>query len=359
METIALIAAVGILIGSFFLPSPPQPYLVGAYYYTWYGPGYWTRRGHLGPPLLGLYDAADPRVAEQHIRWAKKYGLDVLAWSFWGQGHYSERNFRRGFLRARNVGAIKFAVFYEVDALGGRPPWDFDRPQTREKFLSDMAYLARNYFSHRSYFRLGGRPVVLIYTSRTFTGDYVTAIQLARDRLRELGHDVYFIGDEIWWGEPNTRRISCFDAVTAYNLYYTGIVEDGATDTALLAEKIEPLYKAFAEKAAQRAAGGGTGKRVVFHPGIIPQYDDQKVRGRRNRPIPARTPDDFVRMCLMAKEFLPTKADPDQASVQPVVWITSFNEWHEGTAVEPTMPGQWPRFYSFRLLETIRAVFKR
>lgn len=268
-------------------------------------------------------------------------------------------------MRARNIGLIKFSIFYEVDALGGRPPWNFDEAKIKDKFISDMVYVAKTYFPHKSYFKLGGRPVLTIYTTRTFSGDYVGAIKAARAKIKELGYDVYLVGDEVWWGKVNTRRVACFDAVTGYNLYYKGMVEEGITDTAKLSEKLRPLYQNWQRQVAELAVMDHPGLTVSFQPGIIPQYNDSKVRGSRHLPLPARTAEDFVQMSQMAKEFLMAGKKninneiTEVKTVPPVVWITSFNEWHEGTSIEPTVPGDWPRYYGFKFMAVIKDIFKR
>jgi hypothetical protein len=62
---------------------------------------------------LGKYGTDDPAVAEQHIRWAKEGGIDALVVSWWGPDDLTARHIDRGFLKAKNLDEIRYAVIYE------------------------------------------------------------------------------------------------------------------------------------------------------------------------------------------------------------------------------------------------------
>ena len=107
-------------------PAPAiqqERYLVGAYYYTWYprnfGQGY--LRGNLVPPqrpALGLYPSADPATAERHIAWASRHGVDFFAVGWWPGREKQNRALPKALLQARNLGDVRFCIFYETWALG-------------------------------------------------------------------------------------------------------------------------------------------------------------------------------------------------------------------------------------------------
>ena len=94
-----------------------------------------------------------------------------------------------------------------------------------------MVRLARTYFANPQYLRIGGRPVVFWYLTRTLTGDVAGAVREVRSALRSLGYDLFIVGDEISWRvtseagvgttEPQPGRARLFDAITWYNLYDT------------------------------------------------------------------------------------------------------------------------------------------
>ena len=62
-----------------------------------------------------------------------------------------------------------------------------------------MDAIAHRYFGHPSYLRVAGRPVIILYLTRTATGRFTEAMRRFRLRMAELGVDPYVIGDEIFW----------------------------------------------------------------------------------------------------------------------------------------------------------------
>lgn len=313
--------------------------LVGAYYYVWYDAAEW-RKGYLGDklappirPLLGEYSSADPRVAAQHVAWASEYGIDFFAVSWAGRGSPADRYLEAGLLAAPNVGDIRFAILYEsLLALGHRDHRvDFD-DATTGRFVSDLDYLARRYFSHPRYLTLDGRPVLFLYVTRNFEGKQREAIAAARRRIEALGRAPYLVGDEVFWHDPRRRRLKLFEAVTAYNMYdwprreFTGY----AAASAFLHD-VTAQYRRY-----QRATADAG---VAFVPSVLPGYNDRGVRPQANHYVIARrlAPDQdegglFAE--ALRRTGLPFLDDRNRLLV-----VTSFNEWHEWTQIEPTAPG--------------------
>ena len=205
--------------------------------------------------------------------------------------------------------------------------------------VSDFKYLAKNYFSHPSYLKIKGRPVAIIYLTRTFNGNYPEAIGSLRSSLKEMGFNPYLIGDEIFWyvirssplppsTHPNISRIKLFDAITAYNMYdWAKPKQMGYGSTSTFLSDVHDLYREY-----QLAIG----KEVDLIPCIIPGYNDRGVRLSENHPViprqfqPGGEEGSFFSQAL--NHTVIPFVDPD---IQ-VALITSFNEWNEGTQIEPT-----------------------
>jgi glycoprotein endo-alpha-1,2-mannosidase len=326
-------------------PKWSQQYLIGAYYYLWY-PENW-RLGYLNGlidppqgPILGQYDSSDMKTVEQHIAWSSQYGINFWAISWWPDHPELDRKLRESVLKAKNIGDIKFCIFYETAGLGLADERITFTPDKIKKMVSDFKYLAKTYFSHPSYLKIKGRPVVIIYLSRTFDGDYPAAISALRSSLKEMGFNPYLIGDEIFWYvirsaplppsiHPNMIRIKLFDAITAYNMYdWAKTKQMGYGETSTFLSDVQTLYREY-----QSAIG----QEIKLVPAIIPGYNDRGVRPSENHPViprqfqPNGEEGSFFSQALK-RTVLPF-IDPDI----PMALITSFNEWNEGTQIEPTI----------------------
>lgn len=352
MKTFLTIATVFFILASLF--QPVKPVLLGTYYYPWWGQRHWTRYTVSGQPLLGQYSSSDPKIAEQHIAWAQKYGIDFFVLSWFGPDSYLDSNIQNGFLKAKNIGQTKFAILYEpAQCLTRKIPIDFSDPKIADKFEKDFEYLAKKYFSHPSYFKIQGRPVVAIYVTRVFSGDIQTAVKKVRTNLKKLGFEIYLIGDEIWYSGRDEKRALLWDGLTAYNLYHPTLEKEGVKNMADFSQKIKLVYEdwqKFLEKKRVEAPKILEEPIILepppdLIPGIIPQYDDFKLR--RNPPLFSSGPDDFKKMLAVAKQT----ASPIGPRNQKIILITSWNEWHEGTSIEPGENFSGEPFYFLKILK--------
>ncbi len=330
----------------------PKRYLVGAYYYLWFPYNFQKKgylRGFLKPPqapVLGIYDSNDPAVAERHIAWCSRYGIDFLVIDWWPSRPRQNKVLEEGFLWAANIGDIRWCIFYETQALGvdrttGTIIWTEEKI---DRFISDLLRLSSTYFNHPGYLKIAGRPVIFLYLTRNFRGKTRAAIERARAALRDKGFDPFIIGDEVFWrvaaeGEdasfgwtetPQRGRIELFDGITTYNIYETQKDEHGgyAAGSRYLPE-VEEIYRKYREVC---------GEDVVFIPNVIPGYNDRPLRRRAEHYVIPRQwdlgdPPGSLFPVLFNRLGL-AYADPEV----PMIMITSWNEWNEDTAIEPLIP---------------------
>lgn len=326
-------------------PKKIQQYLVGAYYYPWY-PGNW-REGYLNArlkppqmPALGQYDSSDLKVIEQHIAWSSQFGIHFWAISWWPDQSKTDRIVKERILKAKNINDIRFCIFYETSGLGLADDKIHFTPDKAKKLVSDFKYLAQNYFSHPSYLKIKGRPVAIIYLTRTFIGDYPDAIGELRRSLKEMGFDPYLIGDEIFWyvmrstplppsSQPYMDRIKLLDGITAYNMYdWAKPKQMGYGSASTFLSEVHDKYREY-----QKAIG----REVDLIPAILPGYNDRGVRlSERHPAIPRQyqaggEEGSFFRQAL--NRTVTPFIDPDIG----MALITTFNEWNEGTQIEPTL----------------------
>jgi hypothetical protein len=294
--------------------------LVGAYYYPWYGPdrNHW-QDGYAEHPTLGEYNSADNAVINQHIDWASAHGIDFFAVSWWGIGSREDQVFKDELLNSTMGDEIQFAVMYE--SAGLLPVFDetidLDSPDTLQKLLDDFKYLQDTFFNDPHYLKIDDRPVVFIYLTRIFTGDVGGAFSALRGALRSRGNEVYLIGDEVYWGNTNSlspSHVQAFDAVTAYNMHTS--IPDIAEN---FSQKVQNEFTNW------KAAADNLG--VSFIPDALPGFNDTQVRPEANNPLIPRSVALFETQLDIALSLLDPQIN--------MFMITSWNEWHEDTSIEP------------------------
>lgn len=376
-------------------------YLVGAVYYAWYPENF--RHGYLREklnppqqPVLGTYDSADVGVAEKHIEWASRYGVDFFAVNWWPRRPEQNRTVSDVFMKASNLDDIRFCVFYETWNLGfetDRGVTVFDEANTN-KLVSDFIKIAGLMFGHPAYLKVDGRPVVFLYLARTFHGDYAAAIARLREELLQRGYDLFLVADEVFWGvvpadgfgrpvknpekvghnpyltpEPQMKRIRLFDAVTSYNMYEGGSEQfRGYGAQSAYVKEVNEKYGEY------RTAIGAAGAQVALAPNVIPGYNDRGVRPRVDHfAIPRQWAEGAPEGSFFA-ESIDRIVFPNIDPELNMALVTSWNEWNEDTSIEPlrksaptvednTGPGRYftqgypYSGYGFTYLEVLRDKF--
>ena len=275
---------------------------IWCFYYPWYLPETHWIQFTVYHPLLGEYDSSDPLVISKHIDWATGYGIETFFISWWGIGSRTDNNLKQAFLKNELSKDIKFAILYET--LKDKPPFQASRIRT------DIEYLQEAYFEDERYLKINGKPAIFFYLARAYPKEAEEAISEIKS-----SYNIYTIGDVVYWQKPEESEslMKVFDAITAYNMH-TSVQSILNNFTRLLDEKYAEWYD------AAKAAG------VEFIPQVLPGFDDHKYPGRNNLPLP-RSTRLFDEQIKIAKKY----------ARKSTLFVTSFNEWHESTHVEPSV----------------------
>lgn len=336
MRLAVLLAAV--LVAAPAASAAAAPLTVAAYYYTWYGGAQW-RAGYVGEPALGEYDSRDPAVIGAHYDWAQRFGVDVFVASWWGPEGYDDFTLRDHVIPSPTRGPTRIAVLYESSfRLGLTENRIVFGPREREILLRDFDYLAATYFRQPAYYRIGGRPVVVLYVSRIFRGAYAEAIRALRREVRARhGLDLYLIGDEVDWDiGPARGRIRLYDGITGYTMYSRTQPQTGFLGL------VDLRYRAFRRIAAQA--------RVAFVPGALPGFNDRGVRPEQEHYVLSE-PRLFERSLALAARYLDPKVG--------LMTVTSWNEWHEDTQIEPSGAAGYAHLEALRRFRAAYLTTKR
>jgi hypothetical protein len=288
------------------------PHEVLAFYYSWYGrpdrQKQWVHWGgenttnHSTPqsthyPALGAYDSQDPAVVDAHIQEAKSCGVSGFIATWWGQGSYEDRSFQLLLARAGQKD-FKTTIYWEDASASGREQID--------RAVADLVYVLSRYGSNKAFLKVDGKPVIFVYgrvMGEVPLASWPTIIQGARNKAG----DFLLIADGY---QPAFARL--FDGVHTYN--NCGEVKDKSPDA--LRAWAAPNYSNAVSLARQH--------RRISCVTVIPGYDDSKIR----KPGLAASRQSGQTYSVLWQEAI--RAQPDW------VLITSWNEWHEGSEIEPS-----------------------
>jgi glycoprotein endo-alpha-1,2-mannosidase len=330
--------------GNATLTVTPQsnPYLVSASYYPWYTVDSFnhvvdcvdgTLRGELVPPqlpVLGKYDSRSQDLVTQQIAWSTAAGINVWDLEWVMPNDFLDSTIQNTILTNPHIGDIRFAMFYDYAI---RFNSDFNlTPDKITTIVSDFQYLSTHFFSHPSYLKVGqAKPLVFFYISLNLQP--VSAVQQMvssiRKAMSDAGFNIYLVGDEYYpLNPPDPARIANWDAIFGYNPY-AGI--GGYSDDNGFLALQSTMYQQYQAVAQQLG--------VDFIPSVVPGFNDRAVRRTcANNPALARRTSANAAEGSMFNNFLQQLAIPYATNSQlKMIHITSFNEWHEDTEIEPSI----------------------
>ena len=331
------------------LPVPSR--CIHAFYYMWYGTKerdgryyHWNHRylphwadritekypkgRHKPPddigasfyPELGCYSSTDPKVMRAHMHHLRIAGVGVVSVSWYPSGMSDDEGFPPDSLIPQ---LLDIAQGYSVQVTFHIEPYKDRSPLTVKR---DLQYIADKYGSHPAFYTMNrtdtrgisrSLPLVYIYDSYLSTPDeWASVLQRGRsDSIRSTASDCVVLG------------------LLVEKSHQLAIVNGG----------FDGFYTYFASNSFSHGSNPNNWRKLasfakrnnlIFVPSVGPGYDDVQVRpwNRVN-----------------------TKSRRDGAYYKEVFWaalevgaglisITSFNEWHEGTQIEPSISKKNPQF---------------
>lgn len=291
------LGGVGVLFLLFFLRVAPanaqiEERLVLAFYYAWFDMMTWEQP--LSDKPAQLYHSSDVAAIQRHALLAHQAGVDALVQAWYGPtlaNNQTESNFRILLDQAQMAG-IHAAV--SVD-MGG--PF----LQSQEEVSTALQALWQGHTQHAAYLRVQGRPVVFFWRQNNFSVATWRDIRAQVDPERAM----------LWIAEgAQPEYLEVFDGLYLYSVAWS------ADPAAVLVRWGNVVDQWSAESNAFR----------YWVATVMPGYNDL-VTGRSDAFVRDRAEGAYYRACW---------AGAVQSEADWVV-ITSFNEWLEGTHIEPSV----------------------
>jgi hypothetical protein len=292
---------------------------VAAFYYPWYRnldvDQYWDHWGEAryAPPLdvasdyyplLGAYSNLDPAVVAQHFAWLREAGVGVIISSWWGRLSIEEKAVPL-LLEMGERYSIKVA--FHLEPYGGR---------TAITLVSDIKYLYQHYGDHPAFFRTRApsrwspddrsKGLFFLWASRYADSDN-PAVEAsywreAMDAVHALPDGGLVIADE--------TVSEWIDAGHFDGLYSYAVLRFDEGTPYDWARTLPP--------------------DAWYVPGVNPGFSAVRIGYEADTFVPRRGGAAYDERW---QAMLDAGVEPD------LLAITTFNEWHEGTQIEPAAVG--------------------
>ncbi len=306
------------------LPTTTTP-KVAAFYYGWWGNTTdYTQTGAInvtddaqwrhwdGPnmnppetfsspftPTMGLYDSADPELIEYHLREAERVGIDAFVVSYWGHGGFEWDNFVTMLQVADYINSnVSLSLYFEIFMQGLSEKSDEDASAIiHEQFNFLYDFITESPHQDVLWYE-DGKPVLFVYVTQAVSPNVWENV------TSELGDKQFFLVAD----RPGNQDIyrEAFHAIHQYDVYaptYRGTYFNDFLGHKIRSRDFDQLFIA----------------------GVSPGYDDHLVRDG-NPPLDRRDGLTYAESWEAALSL-----NPDW------ITITSWNEWHEATEIEPSV----------------------
>jgi hypothetical protein len=326
-----------------YVPEPHPvrgPLEVGVYYFPGWGtPKPWEpiRKFPERRPALGYYREGSPEIADWHIKWAVEHGITFFIYDwYWDRGHRQlEHGLHDGYFKARYRSLLKFCLLW----ANHNPPGTSSLPDC----LDVTRFWITNYFRQPEHMTMDGKPLMVIFAPHRLTEDLgTTNVRPALDAMRaecvRAGlkglYLVACVGDA---AQARQAAAEGYDAVTSYTWPHLNVPagEWRAPFSTILA--------GYRSEWAHIAESAG----IPLLPPVCGGWDSRPWHGENNYIRTGRTPALFEQHLRDARQFVESAASP--ARVRPVLILEAWNEWGEGSYIEPHQE------FGFGFLDSIRS----
>jgi hypothetical protein len=355
-----------VLLGAFassaqaYVPAPSvanTDYIIGAHYMPAFKEGTHMGWEQIAPwqrtPKLGYYDEGSPEVADWQIKWAKENGISFFDYDWFR----SPTNFNHaitnpaqdlpwshalhdGFMNAQFRNNFKFTINWcNVDSSGGTSGLnDFTQ--------NVVPYWVNTYFKNPSYLKVDGKPVVDIQAGTHISDQFggtagaQAALQAIRDQAAAAGFPgVYILGGYDGWDTSALQGLKDFgyDANVGYTMYGNQGWQAGTVQS-WKNKGILPFVATASPGMDRRPCATSWASARAYEPDAY--YADGRCH---------LTSANY--QWLLQNEKAIMDSMPAGSISRKMAMLGTWNEWGEGTQVEPSEQD------GFGYIQAVRDVF--
>jgi hypothetical protein len=296
-------------IGPSFGSNPrfPTSKPVLAYYYGWYTKNSWLG-GIEGPsslavadvPSIGLYNSQNISVVDIQINEALSAGINGFIASWWGPNSFTDNTDKILIDEASKFSDFSVTLYFETEII---QKMNSSMTTEESQIVNDVSYIMQNYASNPAFTEVGGKQVLFFYGVDNwplqFWANVTSSVHLNYP-------DLSLVSDSF-----NPAYLAVFDGASSY-------VDLGYMTQTLSLEN--GTYPTFLEL-SQLARNEGKLWFATASPGF-----NGTNAGKDQFPIVARDDGDtFTKGWDIAQN-----SNPDG------IIVGTWNEFYEGTSIEPT-----------------------
>lgn len=275
-------------------------------------------------PQMGTYCSHNETVILEHLKMIKNAGIDaiIIPWI----GYLAQTNFQHASFVKKTIELLfKHAHEYSIK-IGILLDYYTERKEI--DVIKSVTYYIDTYANHQSILKINDKPLVIIYDAQKMDSSALMFRQ--------------FKNVEFYATAPNWE-----DFLGIYEDGYSGFVSYYASDGFTWGSTLEN-WNLISENSKKRD--------IEFVPTVAPGYDDHIINLWNSRQKKSRLCDQYYNnMWRTAFEINP-----------PIILINSFNNWVEGTSIEPAISkdtfvlnkdnwcGNEPQFYMERTAKYIK-----